>query len=93
MAQPLREKLSDALNLIVVLAIDAVTVLLIGLISWGLKFCLEKIYDTDIDHVNNEALRTVYYSSEILLVALFVVFLCTHLGIEIKKAFKKIRDE
>jgi len=90
MKKEIQEKLEDSISLIITFLIDAVTVLCFAIISKLLKVSIEFIYGTDITHLNNNALVIIYTSSKYILVIFFLIFILTHLILEIKKSAKKI---
>ncbi len=92
MKKEILEKLESATLLLITFLIDGIIVIFFGALSKGVPFILEKVYGEKFSKIDNKALTIVYDYSKYILIAFFVIFVLTHLILEIKKTLKKILE-
>jgi len=93
MKKEILEKLKSFVLILLTFLIDGLTVISFGLISKSVTYFLELINGKPLSELNNNALTFVYNASKYILAIFFVVFVGTHLFLEIKKSIKKISTE
>lgn len=93
MKKEILEKIESLVLILMTFLIDGLTVISFGLISKLVTYSLELIYGKALAQINNNALTFVYTASKYILVIFFVIFIGTHLFLEIKKTIKKLSND
>jgi hypothetical protein len=88
----IHEMTSEALRIILKVLIDAIIVLAVSIIAFGLKFILENyIYNCKIENIDNKCILIVYNISKVLVISLFAIYVIFDIVSEILRLTKNIK--
>ena len=92
MKEELREKWEDFVILVISIFLDALLVLIVGGLIFGVKYILEEwVFHCKIEESKNDALIIIYSMSKIFLIVAFFLYIIWDVISQVIKIAKRIR--
>lgn len=88
-----KEKVQDFLDLLFTILVDSLLVLIVGLITYAVKWVVEKCYEQPLNQIDNVALFYVYSISKYLLISSVFLFAVLDILLQIKKILKRVNHD
>lgn len=85
-----KEKIENFVNILLLIILDGTLVVIVGLITYAVKWVIEKCYGQPIQEIDNIALYYTYIISKYSLIGFVFSYAAFDVLMEFKNLFKKI---